>query len=83
MEKYDCSDGSGGRRNDSEEKPKKKEPEQLYSEEKYQQILEFIFNSGILEELNYDPVKVKAFCDRLTADLVKMCEEQRAKLDKC
>ena len=76
-----CANGSGGRRNESEEKPKK-EPEQLYSEEKYQQLLQFIINSGILEELNYDPVKVKAFCDRLTADLVKMCEEQRAKLYK-
>ena len=79
-------DGSGGRRgegngNESEEKPKK-EIKQLYSQEKFEQIMEFTINSGILEDLNYDPVKIEAFVDRFAAELRAYCEEQRASLNK-
>ena len=87
MTQHMSQDGSGGRRpddrnrNESEEKPKK-EIKQLYSREKFEQIMEFTINSGILEDLNYDPVKIEAFVDRLAAELRAYCEEQRASLNK-
>ena len=57
-------------RNDSEEK-QQQDTEQLWSEAEFQKEVGRFENSGILEKLNNDPIRVQAYMDRFTAAILK------------
>ena len=51
------------------QRTKKPDPP-LYSDDKYEDIKQYIKQSGILEDVDYDPKCITAICSRLQRELV-------------
>ena len=50
---------------------------QEYDEILYRNIMDNITNSGILRNVNFDPVQAELIADRIKVDLHKLCDEAR------
>ena len=66
-------------RNELDEK-QQQETEQLWNEAEFQKEVARFENSGILEKLNYDPIRVQAYMDRFTAAILKEINSTNEKL---
>ena len=57
-------------------KKKNRNDEPLYSEDKYAEIIQNIFSSGILDDISHDPQVASTIGNRLQSDMVAYCRRR-------